>query len=251
MVVATSGPRSLHITASLIPRCAVIETSVAGFHRAGDRGITPCALLWYGRTETLVASGYSDFSYHGRRGLIVVCRTATRRARVAIQRTPTTTARRVSGTGSWGSACRVSSPRCSRRSTTSPRTGQAFCCCWGASRRLSSVGFARRPCRLCSARSRCGGHSRRPLGRGASRVATDLAGIIVFAVAASGVVLLAYRRDDGRDSKHRDRVELGLHRQLSDQPGRQRCQPGRARDRVPPCARRNARRCRRWPRGSR
>ena len=42
----------------------------------------------------------------------------------------------------------------------------------------------------------------------------QFAGIIVFAVAASGVVLLAYRRDGGRDSKHRDRVDL--HRQLSD-----------------------------------
>ena len=38
-------------------------------------------------------------------------------------------------------------------------------------------------------------------------------GIVVFVVAASGVVLLAFRRDD---SRHRDRVERGLHRQMSE-----------------------------------
>jgi serine phosphatase RsbU (regulator of sigma subunit) len=43
----------------------------------------------------------------------------------------------------------------------------------------------------------------------------DLFGIILFVVAASGVVLLVYRLDDSRNAKRRDIVELGLHRQIT------------------------------------
>ncbi|MEP7202260.1 MAG: SpoIIE family protein phosphatase [Ilumatobacteraceae bacterium] len=43
----------------------------------------------------------------------------------------------------------------------------------------------------------------------------DLFGIVLFVVAASGVVLLAHRLSDTRESRHRDTVERGLHRQLT------------------------------------